>query len=328
MSLTIASLACSFLTICALAHPAPDELLFADGKREPVENVRKDSKGQWMGTREGRRVELHGGEIVAIVDAQGKETVILQQLADGPETAETKALVASLQDPKNETWRESLRTLGRHPARSTHDALLALAASKKKELRVRAIHALCGLYTKESVLAATNALLADKDVTSRRSSASALASVSEIFGRCDATALLERGIADSDGDVRFIFACLAPADHAAALAVLKNDGLKNKDHHFREDAAAELAERGDAAGEPILIALLTRTKIPGFDGGDELMTKVLVREQTHICALLGKLDTETGKAALKKALESSPHEAVRKAAEAALAPPKEKLASG
>ena len=43
---------------------------------------------------------------VAFVDAQGKETVILQQPADGPETAETKALLASLQDLKNETWQE------------------------------------------------------------------------------------------------------------------------------------------------------------------------------------------------------------------------------
>lgn len=324
MTLTIASLACSFLSVFALAHPAPDELVLADGRREPVENVRKDSKGQWMGTRAGRRVELHG-EVVAFVDAQGKETVIVQQLADGPETAETKALLASVQDPKNETWRESLRMLGRHPARSTHDTLLALAASKKKELRVRAIHALCALYTEESVLAATNALLADKDPASRRESASALSSVSEIFRRSKSTALVERGLADASGDVRFSFACLAPLEHAGALAVLKNDGLKHKDHHFREQAAVELGERGDAAGESLLVALLARTKIPGFDGGDELMTKVLVHEQTHICEVLGKLGTDAGKTALKKALES-PHEAVRKAAEAALNPAPAKLA--
>lgn len=324
MPAVLAHFVFSCLSTCTSLGPTPDEILLADGTREPVEDARKDSKGRWMGTRDGHRTELRGGEIVAIVDAKGRETEILPALADDAEPPETKALLASLQDPKNEHWREAALALGRRPLRSVHTQLVALTAAKRKDVRVRAVSALCELHTKESVLAATTALLADKDASARRESASALASVCEIFRRADSAALLERGLADSDGDVRFVFACCAPLDHAPALAVLKADGLRNKDHHFREQAAVELGERGDAAGESLLVALLARTKIPGFDGGDELMTKVLVHEQTHICAVLGKLGTETGKAALKKALES-PHEAVRKAAEAALNPPKEKV---
>lgn len=296
---------------------APDELIYADGRRETVENPRKDSKGQWVGTRDGRRTTLKAGEIVAIVDAKGAETVILPELADGPLSAEQTVAAAAVRDPKNKEWAKSIETLAATPARAAHDALLSLAASKDKELRGRAYRGLCGLYTKASALAAADTILNEKDTALRRDSVSILYSVEEILRRCELTPLLERGVADKEALVRIAFALLSPRDHAASTQVLHNDGLKHSDHHVRESCATELARRGDQSGESILISMLGRTKIPEFDGGEELLKKVLTAEQTEVCTLLGAFHTKTARAALEKALKS-PFEPVRKAAQAAL----------
>jgi hypothetical protein len=100
--------------------------------------------------------------------------------------------------------------------------------------------------------------------------------------------------------------------------VLKADGLKSSDHHDRESAALELGRRGDSSGESILVGMLARDKLPGFDGGDALMETCLIQEQVEVCRVLGKLGSDSAKAALKKATASR-REAVRKAAADALA---------
>ena len=74
--------------------------------------------------------------------------------------------------------------------------------------------------------------------------------------------------------------------------------------------------RGDASGESILISMLARAKLPGMDD-PVLGEKYLIEEQVAVCEVLGKFDTDTSRAALQKATKS-PHEAVRKAAEASL----------
>src|SRR5690606_14185359 len=143
--------------------------------------------------------------------------------------------------------------------------------------------------------------------------------VQEIVRRCDAAKSVERGIEDKDSVVRVVFALLAPADLAAGSAVLRTDGLKSRDHHIRESAALELGRRGDAAaGESVLIGMLGRNRLPGFDGAAAPMEELLVREQVEICRILGGHGSESGKAALRNAT-SSRFAAVRQAAERALA---------
>jgi HEAT repeat protein len=312
-----------FVTLLALfsfAGPAiADELLYADGHRETVQSPRKDSKGHWTIEREGRRVVVKAGEVVAVIDAKGKESVIIPELADAPDSPAATAALASLEDPRNKDWLGAASQLGEKPTRSLHDALVKLSAGKSKEIRGRAMFALANLRTKESVVAATKALLAEKDAATRRTAASAIGSVREIFMRSDgASESLLAGMKDADPTVRFIFASMSPPDTEGAIEILKKDGLGNGDHHVREDAAFELGKRGDASGESILIDVLTRKSIPGIQTDAETMKRVMIREQIAVCEILGKLGTPGAKAALKRAA-SSGLEPVRKAAEEALA---------
>ena len=193
-----------------------------------------------------------------------------------------------------------------------------LAADRDKRLRPRAVRLLAQLATRESVLAAAEAVVAEKDRALRLEGASALASVQEVLLRSECAELLARGVADKDRDVRVAFASIAARrDDAKALGVLRDEGVTHPDHHFRELAAVALARQGDPAGEHVLVAMLGRDRIPGVDD-PALVRELLVREQVELCALLAKLHTDSGQAALERARKSA-HEAVRAAAEAALA---------
>jgi HEAT repeat protein len=193
-----------------------------------------------------------------------------------------------------------------------------MAVDRSKELRRRAVHAPARTYTREGAVVAGTAILAEKDAALRREVASVRFAVQEIWKRADTAALVEQGLGDKDPIVRVVFAELAPADSAAALAVLRADGLKSGDHHVRESAAVQLGRRGDAARESVLIGMLARTKLPGVDGDDALMQRMLAREQAEVCEILGRIGSPAAKAALQRATASK-LEAVRKAAAAALA---------
>jgi HEAT repeats len=73
-----------------------------------------------------------------------------------------------------------------------------------------------------------------------------------------------------------------------------------------------------AAGESILLGMLSQSRVPGVEGDAAFLERALVDEQVQVCAALGKIGTPTARAALTKA-SSSPREAVRKAAADALA---------
>lgn len=302
-------------TACAQAV----QLVHADGRREPAAAPHQDAKGRWSVECEGRRTVLRPGDVVAIVDAKGKETVLIPELDTSADTKETTAMLGSLSDPKNKEWEQALAPLAERRTRAVFDALQALAKDQRKELRLRAIAALSRLCTRESAMAVANAVLAEKDAGTRKSAASTMFAIGEVLKRCDFAATLAKGLADKDVEVRVPFAMLAPADDAAAAAVLRNDGLKHGDHHVRESAALELAERGDPAGEGVLVGMLERTKIPGLGGDAAFAERLLIQGQVQVCAALGRLGTATAKAALAKA-SASRFEAVRKAAAEALAP--------
>lgn len=296
------------------------EIVHADGRRETVQALRADGKGGFTIEREGRRVPLAPGEIVVVIDDEGVETVTIPELSAGEDSPETKTLIDSLVDPKNEQWPMLVEQLGRVPTRSKLDALAALAKDPKKEVRQRAVRGLAGLRTRESTLAAVEAVLAEKDATARADGAYALFAVSEIFARCDTGDAVARGLADKNTHVRYVFAMLAAPDDEAAKAVLRGkDGLGSSDHHVRESAATELGERGDAAGENVLVAMLSRNKLPGIDD-PALMERLLIEEQVRVCAILGKLGTKAGRSALEKAAKSK-RDAVAEAARRALGAP-------
>lgn len=314
VSVVGASLAWS--SVAAAGEP---EVVFADGTRETVKNPHMDSKGRWTAEREGHLVPLMAGDVVVVIDGDGKETVTIPELGDDKPSAATEALVARIRDKKNADWLMDTMQPLLPPSRSVHETFVAMAADADKEMRRRAVHGFAQLRTKDSVMAASAAVLAEKDKTHRKEMASVLFSVEEIFTRCDSLEAVKQGIADKDSSLRFVYAMLAPDDLEEAKAVLRgSDGVGNSDHHVRESAALELGLRGDGAGMSILTGLLSRTKIPGFDGGEALMQKLLIREQVDICKAMAKIATPAAKAALEKA-KASKLQPVRDAAVAALA---------
>jgi HEAT repeat protein len=296
-----------------------DIAVHADGRRVQVESPAKDSKGHWMGTIAGRRQRLEPGDVAVLVDDKGVETSLVPELGPEPKSAQQEAALAQLGDPKNDEWFLAATQLAQPPTRAVHDALVELAKGKRKELRARAITALTRLRTNESSLAAARAVLEEKDAKVRRDAAAALFSVREILRRCDSAELVAKGLADADALVRIEFALVAARDLELAGEVLRKDGLRHSDHHVRESCAVELGRRGDAAGASVLASMLARTSLPGLDTDLETATRILVAEQLEVCEILGRLGGDAAKAALTKAATSSPHEPVRKAAEAALA---------
>ncbi len=315
--------AATWMTMCLCIAAAPmaaraDVLVHADGRRESVEQVARDSKGRWTRADAGRRVVIRSGEVALVVDTNGKEWVTIPDLVEGPETPAETAALASLVEPRNEAWLIALECLTGSPTRGMHDKLVALAMGSNRELQLRGAVGLTQLRTKESVLTAARAILAQVDPGARRKSASAMPQVREILRRCEgAPEIFAAGLKDKDGSVRFSFAESSLHGTEGAIEVLIADGLKASDHHLREEAATELARRGNDSGVPLLAQMLARKSMPGVDDED-LMRRLLTQEQVEICGLLGQLDVPLARAALEKALKSR-LEPVRHAAEAALA---------
>ncbi|MCA8943084.1 MAG: hypothetical protein KDB80_11030 [Planctomycetes bacterium] len=293
------------------------QVIYADGRRATVEDARKGSGDRWTVSLDGRRVVLRPGEVVAIVIGT-EETVLIPSLGEAPPSPETTAMLASVADPKNQDFRTSLAQVVTPPTRAAFDAFEKLVADKNKKLRERGIEGLAHLRTRESVCAAAAAVLAEKDSGVRRDAASALFAAQEVFKRSDTGDLVKSGLEDKERVVRYVFAMLAPADDDAAKAILREQGIKDRDHHVRESAALELGRRGDDAGESILVGMLGRKKLPGFGNDRATMERFLIDEHVAVCAVLGTFESERARAALSKAAKSE-HEAVRKAAEAALA---------
>ena len=310
--------ACCFMLVLGSFAGATraDVAVHADGRRTEVREPRADSSGRWWGEIDGHRTRLDPGEFVAVIDDKGRETPIPRPLADGARTAADDAALASLRDPRDANYEAAVLAWYAAPKRSVLEALVETTKDKRAAVRKRALLTLVRLRATESVRAAAEAILAETDKSVRTECVSALYSVCEIYRRAGLAELTQRGIEDKDAVVRFTFAWLAPDDMAAAVDVLKKDGLANSDHHLRESAAMALARHGDASGESTMIGMLTRDRMPGVDDR-ELATRLSIAEKVEICGLLGRLGTKTSLAALERAAKS-PHDAVRAAAERAL----------
>lgn len=314
---SVAVVFCSAVLVAAGAATFAAEIEFADGRRETVTDPKQDSKGQWLATRDGRRTVLKPGDVVAIVDDAGKETITIPALADAPDPPEVAAALATVKSAVDGAWEPALDVLAKRPTQAVIDALVALAGDAKKDLRARAYRALAALRTRESVAAAGAAILREKDDATRRTCTSLLFAVQGIFERADTLETVKAGVADRDAGVRVAFAMLSPQDMEAANAVLRTDGIMHPDHHVRESAAMELGRRGDAAGESILIGMLARVSLPGAEKGEPIYERLLIDEQVAVCRIFAKLKTEKTRLALAKAGKSR-FEAVRAAAKAAL----------
>lgn len=307
------------LVVLALAlAPTPshaDVLVHADGRRTQVSAPRADSKGNWTIELEGRRVAVQPGEIVAIVDGEGRETRIPHELRDLPWTPADDGRLTRFVGGREPDWQSAMVELVTPPRRAVLEKLQGLRADKRAETRARVIAALAGLRTKEGVRAAAEAVLSEADTRTRSNGASVLFSIVEIYRRSACDDLTKRGLADKSSAVRFAFAWLAPDDCAEAVPVLVKDGLSNSDHHLRESAALRLAAHGDASGEALLVAMLARDRVPGVDDAD-LAERLTVREHVAVCEALGRIGTKRARAALDTARNSKRPE-VRAAAEAA-----------
>lgn len=304
-----------------MAVPAPcGELVHADGRREPAAGLTQGKDGVWTHEKEGRRVGVSAGDVAVVVADDGAESVIIPELTDQPSSPPAQQALERLKDTRSDTWMQDAAVAASPRSRGVLESLTALAAHSDKELRRRAVHALVRMQTRESTVAATDAVLSEKDAPLRRELASALFAVQEIVVRCDALAKVVAGVADRDREVRITFALLAASRGGdEVLAVLRDEGLKSTDHHTRESAATALGLRGDGSGEAVLVSMLKRKRLPGFDRGDEeTMLRYLVREQVQVCGILATLRTPKGRAALQAAAKSAQPQ-VREAATKALA---------
>jgi len=307
------------LMFVLLASAAQAEVgLLANGRRVQVDQPAKDSKGVWMGALEGRRQRLAAADVVVLVADDRTETLLAPTLSEAELTPTEVAVLAELADPSADFGPAGCEALALEPKRAAHKILLELAGDRRKGLRSRAVTALLRLRTLESCAAAAKLVLDEKDVKSRRAMAAALFSARALLQRCDLGEAFETGLTDSDALVRVEFALCAPHEHPKAIGVLVKDGLRHADHHVRESAALDLGRRGDKSGLDVLLAILGRSKPRDLDTDPETELRLHIAEQVEVCEVLGGLGGESAKSALKKAKSDSPHEAVRKAAEAAL----------
>lgn len=307
------------LVLVLLASAAQAEVgVLASGRRVHVDQPAKDSKGVWMGALDGRRQRLAAADVVVLVADDGAETLLAPTLSEVELTPPEVAALAELADPKVESGPAQGEVLALEPKRAAHKILLELAADKRKELRSRAVAALLRLRTLESCFAAAKLVLDEKDLKVRRAMAAALFSARALLQRCNLGDAFDTGLADPDALVRVEFALCAPLENAKAIGVLVKDGLRHADHHVRESAALDLGRRGDKSGIDVLLAILARSKPRDLDTDPETELRLHIAEQVEVCEVLGRLGGDAAKAALEKAKSNSPHEAVRKAAEAAL----------
>lgn len=285
------------------SHPAPNKSCTPTA----VTDARQDSSGRWSAVRDGRRIVLTPGIVVVMIDEEGVEHELIPALAERELTVEQVALLEALRDPGNEYWLFEFQPLAESPARATHDSLVELTQHKDKALRLRAVQALCRLATRESVVAATTAILAEKHSKTRTQASSALFSVQEIFVRSPAAIKLAAdGLEDSVKLVRVTFALLcAAAEVDGAVAILQKDGVRNSDHHIREAAALTLGRLGDGSGTKTLLSMLSRKAIPGLEGLQESSRREqLSHEKVQVCAALGAIGNPKTLSALKKAASS------------------------
>ncbi|MEZ5978516.1 MAG: hypothetical protein R3F34_09890 [Planctomycetota bacterium] len=298
--------------------PSEVTLVHADGRREAARDPLRATDGTWVAELDGRRVILRPGEIVAIVDAEGDETVLIPDEPTTEVPQRARDALAVLRDDDAADWLRALDDLAKSPCADLREALVELGGDRSKESRRRAVHGLCALRTREGTLAAAGLVLDEANKSLRKEIADALFSVREIFARTECEELLARGLSDRDGGVRFVFAAISPRTCDEAVPVLEKDGLRSRDHHTRETAALELGRRGSAAGEALLVRMLERDRIPGLHDEDEdFVRRLVVAEKVAVCDALGTIATERAVEALRRAT-SSEYEEVRDAAETAL----------
>ncbi|MCA8980512.1 MAG: hypothetical protein KDC14_10845, partial [Planctomycetes bacterium] len=273
------------LLACAASPSLAGEILYADGRTAIASEPRQDSEGRWSAEFEGRRVRLDPGLVVAVIDDAGTVADLIPPLGDEPLTPEAVAVLATLREPKNDTWQAGFAPIADHPTRAMLDDLVELSGHKDKHLRLRAVQAMALLATRESVTTAARTVLAEAHKGTRADAASVLFSVREIFTRSDAVQTVPEAMSNDDKTTRVIFALLGYAEgDEAVLEVLRKDGVGSRDHHIREEAALALAERGDATGLKVLTGMLARKQIPGLEElSDETRTRMLIEEHVHVC---------------------------------------------
>jgi hypothetical protein len=125
---------------------------------------------------QGRRVALPA-DVVAVIDEKGQENETIRTLPEGPMTPDVAEMTDGLFAAKKDEWQMLLEPLSKSATSGLLDAMVARSGDAKAETRLRAIHVLARLCTRESVAAATTALLAEKDAATRRAAASALFAV-------------------------------------------------------------------------------------------------------------------------------------------------------
>ncbi len=284
----------------------------------------KDNRVQVRGV-DGAMRQLSVRQVECERRADGTLRRFHADLRDGDMDPAESALLASVQKAQEVPFPELMRATERC-SRAFVEALRRELTQGSAGRRTQAARVLAVTSVPEAVKAALE--VAVEDHTGRMLAVVVAmwngASVGALEA-AEALALLDQGLATKDADARFQVAWLgAQLGSDAALPVLARF-LGDSDHHVRESAAVALAERGDAAGVAIVLAMAKRDRAPvqianrGADAETRAMCdRIAGRERCHACELLGKLHHEPALPVLRR-LATAKDEALAAAAKAAVA---------
>lgn len=287
---------------------AGEQVVWLDGRRESVERVVVKADHVLVKI-DGRTRRVARRSVVAVVRASGESKPVEPTVSSAPIDATQRSLLDRLGNASPPEAPAIQTALADRPSRATLDALARLTKAGSPEARARAAEVLLLSATPDGFDAAVALLRSDAPIATRERVATSL---SRVVG-----AIRVRGwgprlaplLTDRHRGVRIAVAlALGHAGVADAAAVLKKDGLRDRDHHVREAAAEALATLGDASGVRILLKMLTRTKHPAMttaaDRKDPTLVRIMIDEKVRVCRLLGALRATTAKAALTKAARS------------------------
>lgn len=236
----------------------------------------------------------------------------LVDLADTPVTKRQEALLGRLVAVPAPGQFDVANQLATKPSRPLVERLTSLSRGEKAEQRIRAALVLGKIPARSALERVVSLAVGDTDESVRVAAvgmllADGVAGLVKEAGLADS---MHGGLEDSSLDVRFgVALVLARTGDEAAAPVLKK-GLKDRDHHRREEAAEALALLGDASGVGVLIKMIRYTdrthpalkanrELEGTEAWKRLVASVH-EERIRVCGHLARLKAKRALSALKK----------------------------
>ncbi|MCB9832318.1 MAG: hypothetical protein H6807_07565 [Planctomycetes bacterium] len=299
------------------------EVLLDDGKAIAGVVTAVQNNRVIVETRDGRVEEFEARRLRQFVDAEGRRHRYPARLVPGEITLERRLLLQAIERGDTLSAADRLRlTLDCSPRLLR--SLVDLLRSPNAAAREAAAVALAATGTPEGVEAALRAAITAGDGLLRREVSRILLQPScrAALDEANCRELLDQGLTAEDESSRFALALVAVDLGSASAHPVLAGFLSSSDHRRREAAALALAERGDPAGESVLVSMLdgaepapTNRRCP--TDRDDLIGLGDRRVRLRACCLCGELRLGSARAALT-ALTAAADEELARVARAAL----------